>query len=273
MNCPNCGAETHPQALFCPKCRNAIPQAGGTSTPPQSQLPPSPQMRPMPQAMPPSYTSNVASNNGLAIASFVLSLVGIFTCGLFGIGAIISIILGIVGLIQINNSGGRQQGSGFAIAGLCITVLSFVMLPAILFPVFSKARDKATTNICLNNQRKIVVGVISYAQDHNEKLPSSLQDAVNYIGPDPLAFHCPSDSMDKSHWSYGYNSALAGIQLSEIADPQSMLCTADGGNTINLLISTSDIASSRHLHGYVASFMDGSVRSLSTSAPVKLALK
>ncbi len=56
-----------------------------------------------------------ASTNGLAIASFVCSIVGFFF-----ITFIVAIVLGFVARSQIKNSGGRQKGDGLAIAGIII---------------------------------------------------------------------------------------------------------------------------------------------------------
>lgn len=53
--------------------------------------------------------------NGLAIASFILSLVGLGVVGL---------IMGIIALNQIKTTG--EQGKGFAIAGIILGVLSVI---------------------------------------------------------------------------------------------------------------------------------------------------
>jgi hypothetical protein len=58
--------------------------------------------------------------NGLAVASFVLGLVGWIFCG---IGSVVAILLGFTARGQINKSYGRQIGSGMATAGI---VLGFV---------------------------------------------------------------------------------------------------------------------------------------------------
>jgi uncharacterized membrane protein len=62
------------------------------------------------------------ATNGLAIASFVLGLVGWVPCG---IGSIVAIVLGFVARTQIRDSGGRQGGDGLALAGI---VLGFVAI-------------------------------------------------------------------------------------------------------------------------------------------------
>ncbi len=57
--------------------------------------------------------------NGLAIASFVCSAVGIIPF-FFGLSCVVGIVLGFVSLGQIKRTGGVQQGRGLAIAGVVI---------------------------------------------------------------------------------------------------------------------------------------------------------
>jgi len=64
--------------------------------------------------------------SGLAIASFVLSLVW-----LYGVGTILALIFGLVALRQIKRTG--QRGRGFAIAGIAIAGSTIVL--AVLFLV------------------------------------------------------------------------------------------------------------------------------------------
>lgn len=67
------------------------------------------------------YPQQSTKTNGLAIASLVTSLAGSALCG---VGAIIGIILGIVGLNQIKTTG--EQGRGMALAGIWIGVFLLV---------------------------------------------------------------------------------------------------------------------------------------------------
>jgi hypothetical protein len=55
--------------------------------------------------------------NGLAIASLVCSIAGLFT---FGISAVAGIIFGFVARSQIRQSAGMQAGDGMAIAGIIV---------------------------------------------------------------------------------------------------------------------------------------------------------
>mgnify|MGYP003350445616 FL=1 len=58
--------------------------------------------------------------NGFAIASLVLGCVGIFTCGL---GSVLAVIFGFIARSQIRQRG--EQGNGMALAGI---ILGFVFL-------------------------------------------------------------------------------------------------------------------------------------------------
>jgi hypothetical protein len=82
-------------------------------------IPPGYNAAPYGSAMPygqPAYAPAAGgSMNGLAIASFVCSVVGFFF-----ITFIVAIVLGFVARSQIKNSGGRQRGDGLAIAGIII---------------------------------------------------------------------------------------------------------------------------------------------------------
>jgi predicted metalloprotease len=71
--------------------------------------------------------------------------IGSLVCSLLGI-SLIGLILGIVAKNQINASGGRQGGAGLALAGIIIGIIGMVfylLVPAVLFPVFQKAREQA----------------------------------------------------------------------------------------------------------------------------------
>jgi hypothetical protein len=93
-----------------------------TATPPQEpDRGPAPPPPPQPAA--PSYGARAPSTsktNGFAIASLVL---GIIPCT--GITSILAIVFGFIARNQIQQSGGRQQGSGMALAGI---ILGFVWI-------------------------------------------------------------------------------------------------------------------------------------------------
>ena len=61
--------------------------------------------------------------NGLAIASMVLGIVGVFLFVFFAIVSILALVFGLVANGQINRSGGTQPGKGMAIAGIVLGLL------------------------------------------------------------------------------------------------------------------------------------------------------
>jgi len=84
MYCPKCGVENPDDAQLCRPC-------GAQLSPPP--LPPG---------------DIVPKTSRLAIAAFVLGILSLFTCGLTAIPAI---VLGIVGFILIEKSGGKLTGT------------------------------------------------------------------------------------------------------------------------------------------------------------------
>jgi len=75
----------------------------------------------------PGYPGPVATpgKSGLAIASMVVSIAGIVSCGL---GFIVGLILGIVALGQFSKPDGPKEGKGFAIAGVIVGLAGIVLI-------------------------------------------------------------------------------------------------------------------------------------------------
>jgi hypothetical protein len=89
---------------------------------------------PPPPAPPPGYNPYAGGpgaaqpkNNGLGIAGFVLSLVGLIPCfWLFQIPGVLGLIFSAIGRSRIKKSGGTQKGAGLALAGLIISLILVV---------------------------------------------------------------------------------------------------------------------------------------------------
>ncbi|GIW74571.1 MAG: hypothetical protein KatS3mg103_1093 [Phycisphaerales bacterium] len=64
--------------------------------------------------------------SAMAVASLVVSLLGLVACCVPGIGPL-GLLLGVVALLMINASGGRKSGTGLAVAGIIIGLLAGVV--------------------------------------------------------------------------------------------------------------------------------------------------
>jgi hypothetical protein len=83
----------------------------------------------------------------MAIASLVLGLVGLFTCGYtFFIAPLLAVIFGVKGRRQIRETG--QQGDGMALAGLILGVIGLVISAAIVvFLIAIVVAGSSTTGV------------------------------------------------------------------------------------------------------------------------------
>ncbi len=63
---------------------------------------------------------------------------------------------------------------GFTLIELLVVIAIIAILAAILFPVFSRAREQARKAACLSNAKQIGMAIQMYAQDWDERLPSWL---------------------------------------------------------------------------------------------------
>ncbi len=87
---------------------------------------------PPPDGTPPAQYHQHVKNNGLAVASLVLGLVGVFLFALFAIPPILAVIFGLVGRDQIRKSGGRETGQGMATAGIILGAIEIVVFVVLL---------------------------------------------------------------------------------------------------------------------------------------------
>lgn len=60
---------------------------------------------------------------------------------------------------------------GFTLIELLVVIAIIAILAAILFPVFSKVREKARQTMCLSNQKQIALAAAQYAQDYDGSYP------------------------------------------------------------------------------------------------------
>ena len=149
--CPNCGASSADGAKFCSSCGGPLPAPVQQPVQPVYQQPapqpaaqpvyqqpvyqPAPQpviIQPAAQPVQPVYAQPITQpvvkrekKNGLCVAGFVLSLVGL---GCLGITCPIGFLLSLIGLIVAIAK--KQKGKGLAIAGLIISAIIMLSLTA-----------------------------------------------------------------------------------------------------------------------------------------------
>lgn len=95
---------------------------------------------------------------------------------------------------------GKQ--AGFTLIELLVVIAIILILSAILFPAFARARENARRTSCASNLKQIALGLIMYTQDNDSGLPSYAKNGnptwakiyeptVEYIKNEQV-FHCPS---------------------------------------------------------------------------------
>ncbi|MGQ9520294.1 MAG: DUF1559 family PulG-like putative transporter [Candidatus Fervidibacter sp.] len=103
---------------------------------------------------------------------------------------------------------------GFTLIELLVVIAIIAILAAILFPVFSQAREKARQASCTSNQRNMAMAAMQYVNDYDERLmPTECWSCGNQLGDrhDPTrrwlvriqpylrniqVFDCPAGSTD-----------------------------------------------------------------------------
>lgn len=116
----------------------------------------------------PAPDQRPAVSQGMAIASLVLGILSIPTLGCLGVGALLSIVLGVVALVRANREPAVYGGKGFAIGGIAAGALSLVLvipigiIAAIAIPSLLRARVSANEAATIGDIRTVISAEAAY---------------------------------------------------------------------------------------------------------------
>ncbi len=169
---------------------------------------------------------------------------------------------------------------GFTLIKL-VVVIAIIILAAILFPVFARAREKARQSSCLSNVKQINLAILQYVQDYDETMPLFLHSGINLTAQSRVQPYIknmqiwvrPSGSDEYYYYwdnpngtgavtgpkgSYGYNRQVSTELLAEIEHPVETGVWADCQKRLTHLYDNSRFRTvGRHNEGGNMAFADG----------------
>jgi hypothetical protein len=205
--------------------------------------------------------------SAMAVTSLVLGILGVVTCG---ITALVGLILGIIAMVKVKNSGGQLTGNGLALAGVIVSgiflfMIPLLVLPAMLLPALAAAKQKAQEISCVNNEKQLALAIRIYSSDNKDQFPPDATwcDAINQAVGSEKVFKCNAAN-SSSRCDYAFNAKLSGLDINKVNPQTVLIFESDGGWNANggpeLMISKS-----RHARMFVVAFADGSVQQLRES--------
>jgi len=121
----------------------------------------------------------------------------------------------------------RKRGRTCSVTGCVIIALLMIVLVVIAFPRLMPKREKARATSCLSNVKQLQLGMLMYAQDHDDTMPpaSAWCDLIYPYVKNKQLYVCPqvSDAVG----TYAMNDSLSGREQSAIPSPEATVCLFD----------------------------------------------
>jgi len=161
-----------------------------------------------------------AQQSGLAVTSLVLGVLSLVCFGI--LTGVPAIICGHIARDRARRLPAQYGGAGLALAGLVLgyiaTVVTFLILPAMLLPALARAKDRAQRINCTNNLKQLGLAFKTWELDNGGRFPFNV--STNQGGT--FEFHSVGPG------GYDVNGALHLAVLSnELATPRILVCPAD----------------------------------------------
>ena len=175
-----------------------------------------------------------------------------------------------------------MRHQAFALREAIVLVAVVIIAGALLFPYFARSREtgyKTPNSTCQSNLKQMMLAVIMYSQDNNEKFPpakisqAGVESTSNWAGilqsylKSVYVFHCPLDKSDDHtpRSSYGYNQLLSQFPADKLHNPTFTISFFEVDSSLTPLTQTGsnvkDVsAASRHDNGANYAFADGHVK-------------
>ncbi|MCK5600515.1 DUF4190 domain-containing protein [Candidatus Pacearchaeota archaeon] len=188
MFCSECGVENVDGSGSCRSCGSVL---GGAVVPVAAAV-----------------KVEAAKTSRLAIAALVLGILSVFTFGLILLPAV---ICGVIAMVKVSKSGGALKGKGFAIAGIVVSVVTLLILLAVLMPALGVVNRMAQQAVCAGNMKAFGASIMIYAADHDNAFPPADKwcDLITgEVAGDPKSFQCPGVNESRS-CNYAMNENVA----------------------------------------------------------------
>jgi prepilin-type processing-associated H-X9-DG protein/prepilin-type N-terminal cleavage/methylation domain-containing protein len=180
-----------------------------------------------------------------------------------------------------------MKRNGFTLIELMVIVAIFVLLSAILFPVFFRTRGCGPS--CSDKLKRMGLALVQYQADYDvfPRVAATGSgygwgDALNAYTKSQFAYWCPVEGEDgqndprkSGYTDYWFNGNLSGVETKKLASPAQMVSFGDGNYKGDLTdaryslfalpqtwMDDKESPAYRHNGGANYSFADGHVKML-----------